>query len=275
MYSLHLSCSSDQLDWVLGELYDAGTAGVRELDADNSIHLIAGFEENRQREQLLKTFERFSPEWRAEDDTDWIQYTKDQWQPRAVGERLWLVPYWSEAGTPHGRIAVRHNPGLACGTGEHPCTQLALEAVEAHSMGAKRVLDIGTGSGILAVAASLLGAAFVVATDTDETVLGAARENFELNGRTALLATGSADCIANAASDLTVANISGTVLLTILEDLIRVTSPEGTLVLTGFNEDELRFFSDLFRDSQASELDGWACLTAKASSYEGASSLPD
>ena len=75
-----------------------------------------------------------------------------------VGERLFLAPPWSEETVPDGRVRLIHNPGLACGTGEHPCTQMALAAMERIVKPGDRVADIGTGSGILAIGAALLKA---------------------------------------------------------------------------------------------------------------------
>lgn len=263
MYSLHLNCSADQVDLLSAELWDFGTAGIRELDAGEHVTLIAGFETNRDRQNLLQKFAAFSPEWELEEPIDWVLETHQAWPGRSVGELLFLAPPWSQQPTPPARIRLIHNPGLACGTGEHPCTQLALSALEQAVKPGSSLLDVGTGSGILAVAAKLLGAGLVVALDNDVAALQAAQENFGLNQMEPLVAAASADAVRTAAFDVTVVNISGTVLLSILEDLLRATKTGGQLILTGFTEWELPHFLQLFPSATAvAGLNEWRCLTA-------------
>jgi ribosomal protein L11 methyltransferase len=113
---------------------------------------------------------------------------------------------------------------------------------------------------MLAIAARQLGASSAIGIDPDESVLLAARENFSLNGLPALLAAGSASAIRTAWAAVTVANISGTVLLAILEDLQRITKPGGRLILTGFTEDELPPFTGLFPRSRTLAQEEWRCI---------------
>ncbi len=109
------------------------------------------------------------------------------------------------------------------------------------------MVDVGAGSGILAIAALRLGAAFAMGIDIDqEALFGAAVENFTLNGFAPMLAVGSADAVKTAAADVTVANINGTVLVYLADDLLRITNPQGKLILTGFPEWELPAFFELF-----------------------------
>jgi ribosomal protein L11 methyltransferase len=265
MYSLHLSCRANQVDMLSTELWELGTAGIRELDYGARVTLIAGFETNEEREKLLRQFAAFAPEWELEEAIDWVQWTHDAWPARTVGERLFLAPPWSKEPTPEGRLRLIHNPGLACGTGEHPCSQLALSSLETVVLPGYRVLDVGTGSGILAIAAKLLGAGLVVGLDNDVAALQAAKENFALSHVEALLAGGSSDAITGGQFDVTVANISGTVLLSIFDDLLRVTRTAGRLILTGFAQWELRPFLDLLPGAAVSEMNEWRCLTATLS----------
>jgi ribosomal protein L11 methyltransferase len=160
---------------------------------------------------------------------------------------------------------VIHNPGLACGTGEHPCTQLALSALELANLPHKTVVDIGTGSGLLAIAALHLGARLAIGVDPDEAALSATRENFALNNLHPLLVVGSADGLRDASSAVTLANISGTVLLSIADDLLRITSQRGQLILTGFTEHELRAIEQNFGRGQVTSCAGWRCLTVQLS----------
>jgi ribosomal protein L11 methyltransferase len=264
MYSLRVTCLPEEVDLLSGDLWEAGTLGICEVEHDTRVTLIAAFETNERRAGLLERLAAFAPAWAAEEAIDWVEATRRAWPAREVGERLFLAPPWSIEPTPAGRERVIHNPGLACGTGEHPCTQLALIALEKRVKAGCRVADVGTGSGILAIVAVKLGAA-AVGLDLDEAALGAARENFLLNNLQAPVAVGSAECVADAWADITVANISGTVLLAMADELLRVTAANGRLILTGFTELELRAMQQNFPDGEVSSLNEWRCLSARLS----------
>jgi ribosomal protein L11 methyltransferase len=265
MYSLRMTCSSEQVDRLSGELWEAGTCGIQEISDDQGIVLVAAFERNENRSALLRRFVQHAPKWKHENATDWIQHTRDAWPARLVGARLFLAPKWCTDPTPEGRERIVHNPGQACGTGEHPCTQLALRALEDGIVPGSRVVDIGTGSGILAIAALRLRAALAIGMDIDEASLHAARENFLLNDLTPQLVAGSVGAAADAWADITVANISGTVLLSMLDELLRITSVNGRLILTGFAEGECQALQTYFPDAIVSRINGWRCLVANVS----------
>jgi len=266
MFALHLSCRPKDVDRLSGELWDAGTCGVQEIDqSDQEVLVIARFETNAQRSSLLEAFRPYKPTWTAEIDTDWVRQTKESWPGRRIGSRIFLAPTWCEENTPSGRIRVVHNPGLACGTGEHPCTRLALEALETLITPGSSVVDVGTGSGVLAIAALHLGATIAVGVDTDEEALQTARENFQLNRLAPLLMAGSVDCLATQAVDVVVANISATVLLSFADELLRVKKPGGSLILTGFPVTEAARLQQLFQSEEMRADDGWCCLISRAS----------
>ena len=262
MYSLHLTCRPDEVEQISTELWEHHTAGIRELEQHDSVTLIAGFETNQPREFLLRRFAAFAPQWLHEDETDWVQATRDAWPARAVGERFFLAPPWSEETLPDGRVRLIHNPGLACGTGEHPCTQMALEAIERIVKPGDRVADIGAGSGILAIGAALLNAGQVVAVDKDEASLHAASENHRLNHLAPNLAAGSASALRSNWADLTVANISGSVLLHIWDELLRVTHRTGHIIVTGFTRAESPVFETLLPGCRTDVLNEWCCVSA-------------
>jgi ribosomal protein L11 methyltransferase len=203
----------------------------------------------------------YQPEWYAEEETDWIAETKLAWPARSVGERIFLAPVWNEDPTPLNRVRVVHNPGLASGTGEHPCTQLGLQALEIVVSAESVVADIGCGSGILAIAALQLGAQAAIALDTDEAALETARENFALNGLGANIAAGSADSVDSA--DIVIANISATVLVDIADELLRIAKKH--LILTGFPESELAAIQKTFGDGDVTAINEWRCLSLRVS----------
>jgi ribosomal protein L11 methyltransferase len=116
---------------------------------------------------------------------DWENNWKAYFHPTPVGERLLIQPVWEDLGEAHGRAVLRLEPGLAFGSGSHETTRLCLELLETalpQEAALKTVLDIGCGSGILSVAALLLGAASALAVDIDNLAVENARENAERNG---------------------------------------------------------------------------------------------
>jgi ribosomal protein L11 methyltransferase len=262
VYSLRLHCKSEEAELIISELWEWEPLAISESDEGGATFIVAGFDTVDNREILLQHFAPYTAEWQ-QDETDWMAVVQKTWPGRVVGQRLFLAPHWSHQPTPPGRLRIVHNPSMASGTGEHPCTQLALEALEEQVTPGGRVLDIGTGSGLLAIAARLLGASVAIGLDTDEQALRVARENFSYNDIDAALAAGSADAITDGWADVTVSNISGTVLLSILDDLLRVTRTAGMLILTGFEQGEGRPFLAMFPDAVVSTRDGWSCLAIR------------
>jgi ribosomal protein L11 methyltransferase len=265
MYSLRFKCGAEEVELLSGELWEAGTAGIRELEDGEGVILIAGFPTNDDRAELLERFAGRDTQWEQEDATDWVEETHLAWPPRLVGERIFLAPPWCKDVTPSGRVRVTHNPGLACGTGEHPCTQLALAAIEEADITGKFVVDIGTGSGVLAIAALRLGARVAAGVDTDVAALAAARENFELNELAPALVAGSAECLRDGCADVTVANISGTVLLSVSDELLRISGAQARLILTGFSKDELAAIEQHFGTGGVTSCGEWRCLAVQLS----------
>ena len=115
------------------------------------------------------------------EDADWENNWKQFYKPMEIGERLLVVPEWEQA-EEDGRVKLVLNPGLTFGTGSHATTRLCLQALEQHIHGGEKVLDLGCGSGILSIAALLLGAKDAFACDIDDKCIGVAYENAALNG---------------------------------------------------------------------------------------------
>jgi len=255
MYSVRITCSHNEVDRLSGELWEAGTLGIHEIEEGDSVVLIA-------------TFANAQPgAWKEDQSIDWVAETQRAWPTRPVGQRIFLAPPWSRESTPEGRFRLVHNPSFASGTGEHPCTQLALTALEECITAGSRVIDVGTGSGILAIAARLLGAASAMGLDPDDTALDVARENHALNGLEPQLINGSADCLMDCFANIVVANIDATVLLSIADELLRISAPGGRLILTGFTEPELPAIERNFPAStkRVHQCGEWTCINLQLS----------
>ena len=114
-------------------------------------------------------------------DADWENNWKKFYKPMEIGERLLVVPQWEKA-RDDGRVKLVLNPGLTFGTGSHATTRLCLQALDKYIRGGEKILDLGCGSGILSIAALVLGAGEAFACDIDEKCVDVAYENAALNG---------------------------------------------------------------------------------------------
>jgi ribosomal protein L11 methyltransferase len=122
------------------------------------------------------------PEIRTLKEADWAEAWKKQYHLQRVGERTVISPAWEEYAPAPGEVVIRLEPGMAFGTGLHPTTRLCLEALEKHAPPGGTALDVGTGSGVLAIAAAKLGVRSVLALDADPVAVNVARENVAMNG---------------------------------------------------------------------------------------------
>ncbi len=176
---------------------------------------------------------------REVENEDWLGEWKKSWQPVAVGKRFIIAPPWSDVADAPDRIIIRIEPGMAFGTGTHETTRLCLAAIEKHFTG-KSFLDVGTGTGILAIAAAKLHThARIEACDTDAEAVAIARENARLNNveseriyfRVGTIddTTASADCVC--------ANLTADVIVKLMPSLLGATC--GRLILSGILDSQI------------------------------------
>ena len=167
-------------------------------------------------------------------DEDWLEAWKAQFTPIQIGP-FFIRPSWSGA---HGQgTLLVLDPGMAFGTGLHPTTQQCLEAVGEMDVAGRSVLDVGTGSGILAIAAAKHGARPVVAVDTDPLAVKAARENAARNAVAVEVREGSAEAV-DGRFDVVLANLVADVLVTVAPDLRVRLADRGALVCAGIVADK-------------------------------------
>ena len=251
MFSLLLHPTPDQEDYLIAELGEQGTTGIIQ---ENGC-LRAFFQDDRDAEALKTRLAEFAPEMRFEPATDWELITREAWPPLLIGRRFFLAPPWSNEPTPAGRLRLEVYPGMACGTGRHPCTQLCLEAMEQCIRPGNRVLDVGAGSGVLSAAAALLGAYPVIGCDIDHEAVRLARERVALP-----LFTGSADAVRSGWADVIVANIDSAAIERLAAEFTRTGRPAATLILSGFPEWDM---PDGFQARQLLRRGEWVCLVCR------------
>jgi ribosomal protein L11 methyltransferase len=199
-------------------------------------------------------------------DPGWATAWKERFRPLKIGRRMLIVPPWSAARA-NGRMRIVINPGQAFGTGHHPTTRGALRTIE-HlytSRRFERALDVGTGSGILAIAMRRFGTRHVTAIDVDRAALENARENAALNSlnRTISISTAAIDRVRKR-FDLIAANILSSALIAMAGALTRVLANDGRLVLGGILErearDVLRCYAPRLRCVKSLRERGWTTL---------------
>lgn len=179
-------------------------------------------------------------EYREIEDQDWAQSWKEYFWPEKIGERIVVKPTWREYVPAEDDIVIEIDPGMAFGTGTHPTTALCIRMLETYISPGLSFLDIGTGSGILMIAAAKLGAAKVSGVDMDEMAVQVARENLELNrispdcGHVTHgdLVTGVKETF-----DVAAANILSNVIIALLDSVAAVLKPGSLLICSGIIEE--------------------------------------
>ncbi len=206
------------------------------------------------------------PRYRIEQlaDRDWIRACLADLRPMRFGHRLWICPSGHSV-TESGAVVVHLDPGLAFGTGTHPSTALCLCALDALDLQGATVIDYGCGSGILAVAAALLGARQVTAVDIDPQAIQATCDNAQRNGVAARVQALLPEAFDPAPADLLVANILSGPLQSLAARFGACVKPGGRLVLAGLLAEDAAVlraaYSPWFDLPHAQLEDGWLCLS--------------
>ncbi len=181
-----------------------------------------------------------TPSFRKIPAVDWNHRWKSFFKPIHITERILVKPPWSKWESSYGQIVIEINPKMAFGTGHHETTQLCLKLLEHHLKPEENVLDIGTGSGILAIAAAKLGANKVLALDIDENAIENASENIILNQTEECVEIHNQplETIPPQVFDLIVANIDRTTLTSLLPVLKHYSDNQSRFILSGILQEE-------------------------------------
>ncbi len=285
---VRLAISPEQAETYEDALLEVGAVSVTFMDAEDQpifepelnttplwshTHLLALFEADTDAEHVLAHLRLLTgaelPEHMSEviEDQDWERSWMDNFQPMRFGQRLWIVPSWHAAPEPEA-VNLLLDPGLAFGTGTHPTTALCLEWLDGQALEGCDLLDFGCGSGILAIAALLLGARQAVGTDIDVQALEASRDNAGRNQiapeRFELYLP--QDMPAQQA-DVLVANILAGPLVALAPQLATLVKSGGRLALSGIlaeqGDEVAAAYADAFDLDPIASRDGWVRITGR------------
>lgn len=268
MIRVELSCPPERRERLIAELWERGVTGI----VEEGERLCAYFEDDADRLGLAETLADYAPRICVEAPDDWTAIFRAAWRPMLVGRRFFLAPEWCPEPTPPGRIRLLIRPRRACGTGLHPATRLCLELMETLVRPGARVLDVGTGSGLLAEAAVRLGAGWVVALDIEREAVAEARQRFSEAGLPGEFLQGSLRSLAARVADLALANISAEAVIQLAGELARVLAPGAAALVSGFRPRQLeRVRAALegagLRAGELQESEGWLALVCYTPSY--------
>lgn len=183
-------------------------------------------------------------ETREVDEEDWANSWKQYFKPLRISERITIKPTWENYEPEEGELIVELDPGMAFGTGTHPTTSLCLKVLEQVIQEGDDVIDVGTGSGVLAIAAAKLGARHVLALDLDPVAVSSAMENTRLNGLESTITVRESDLLKvlrdketptgiTLPAKVVIANILAEIIVLFIDDVYQVLEPNGIYVVSG------------------------------------------
>ena len=203
-------------------------------------------------------------------EDDWLNNWRKYFEPMPIGEKLLINPSWYTDTDPKGRVMLNIDPGLAFGTGKHETTRLCLETLERYLTGGEQVLDVGCGSGILGIAAVMLGAESAFGVDIDETAVRTANENAVLNGTDKEFYAIAGDLVDKVQGkyDLVVANIVADAIIALSASVKDFMKPDSVYIVSGIIDTRVNDVKNAVKDNfeivEEITKGGWYCLVMKA-----------
>lgn len=213
----------------------------------------------------IDDIESVNIQFEALPDRQWERTWLDDFGPMKFGRHLWICPLEVEP-PPSPAVVLRLDPGLAFGTGTHPTTAMCLRWLDANDVINTTLIDYGCGSGVLGIAALLLGAKHVYATDIDPQAIQSTNDNARVNRVESRLQCCSAKEIERVEADIVVANILARPLVALADTLAKQCSQRGRIVLSGLLGEQVdqvwRAYVPWFESMQLDTDGEWACLSA-------------
>ena len=202
-------------------------------------------------------------------EDDWLNNWRKFFKPMPVGEKLLINPSWFTDTDPKGRLVINIDPGLAFGTGKHETTRLRMEALERYVKGGERVLDVGCGSGILGIAAVLLGADSAFGVDIDETAVRTANENAQVNHVSDRMTAIAGDLVDKVTEkyDIVVANIVADAIIALSASVMSFMTDDAVYIVSGIidtrADDVKNAIKGHFEIVEENTYHGWYCFVLK------------
>lgn len=267
--SIEIVVSAGEVELASDVLWTAGVAGIEERAlGHDTVRLIAGVPEERTADVVAA----ISPRWTVTQGVMRPELFEDSWRPYAqavrIGDAVVVQPPWIPPIATPDDLVISLDPGRAWGHGAHPSTRLiAEELVRLGSLTGFTVLDVGCGSGLLAVVAAALGADRVVAIDIDHEAVGATLGNAAVNGVADRIEVSSTPAnLIREEFDVVVANIGLTVLTELAATLRPLVRPRGVLMLSGLLDDQLDSAAAAYRPFEETgrrTMDGWGSVVVQ------------
>ncbi|WP_194745836.1 50S ribosomal protein L11 methyltransferase [Staphylococcus chromogenes] len=212
----------------------------------------------------------FQSDYKEIEESDWENEWKNYFHPFQASERFYIVPSWETVSKEENHLYIELDPGMAFGTGDHPTTSMCLKAIEKIIEPHHDVIDVGTGSGILSIAAHLLGANHIKAIDLDEMAVQVAKENFVKNHCEAVIETTTGNLLIDESNqyDVVIANILAHVITLMVEDAYARLHSKGYFVASGIIEEkadeiETQMKQAGFKIIETQQDNGWVCITGQ------------
>ncbi len=224
----------------------------------------------------LKNLEKYFEDYTGEISTsqicerDWENAWKSYYKPHKIGEKIIVVPSWENYNVKDGRVQISLDPGMAFGTGTHPTTELCVLALEEYLKEKDIVYDVGTGSGILAISAAMLGASKVTACDIDDLAVKSAQENIQNNNVDGIVRVEKGDLLngKSVSVNIITANIIADVIIDFTRQAYNLLLPQGKFICGGIisereSEVKEKLVETGFEIIKSYKNSGWAAIAAQ------------
>lgn len=204
------------------------------------------------------------------EDSDWAEEWKKYYKPKRIGEKIVIKPTWEEFNAKDGDIVVNIDPGMSFGTGTHETTMMCIEQLEKYVHQYDTVIDVGCGTGVLAMVAAKLGAINTLAIDLDEDAVGIAKENIELNGLKNRINVkhGNLLDMVDLNANVIVGNLLAEIVVILSSEIRKFLEDDGVFISSGIILDKIDIVVEALESNgldivNIQKMGEWACIVSK------------